>query len=125
MHLISHVKVTVQILSGDQIYEQFLPIALRCMAGGAAPTRSAAAGAAVAFLRCMRKPYQRTELLARLLRDFARGRSCSHRLITVDVCHALLRLFSARYDLQDTCTLPSHRHTQFLFPHEASLQACA
>ncbi|KAK9909175.1 hypothetical protein WJX75_008292 [Coccomyxa subellipsoidea] len=86
-----------QILSGDQIYERFLPIALRCMASGTAPTRVAAAGAAVAFLRCMRKPYQRTELLARLLRDFARGRSCSHRLIFVDVCHALLRLFSARF----------------------------
>ncbi|CAL8461878.1 g1409 [Coccomyxa elongata] len=86
-----------QILSGDQIYDRFVPIALHHMAMGSALTRAAAAGAAVAFLRCVRKPYQRTELLARLLREYARGRSCSRRLVFLDACHALLKLFSARF----------------------------
>lgn len=104
----------MQILSGDQIYERFLPITLRHMAGGAAPMRAAAAGAAVAFLRCLRKPYQRTELLVRLLREFARGRSCSHRLLFVDVCHALLRLFSARFGSRQIFVLRQRLKLPFL-----------
>ncbi len=104
-----------QILSGDQIYERFVPIALHHMTVGTALTRAAAAGAAVAFLRWVRKPYQRTELLARLLREFARGRSCSRRLVFLDACHALLKLFSAR------CTRQSVRH---LFQPPQAYQMC-
>ena len=73
-----------------------MPLALRAMAGGVAPVKAAAGAAAVALLRALRRPAARAELLVRLLRDFARARSCWRRAAFVDACAAALLRFSAR-----------------------------
>jgi len=85
-----------QALTADQLLDVAAPLALRAMAAGAAPVKAAAAAAAAALLRALRRPAQRAELLARLLRDFARGRSCWRRAVFVDSCAAALQHFSAR-----------------------------
>jgi hypothetical protein len=87
------------VLSGDQLYEHFLPIALRALATGPAVLRPAAADAAAACLRAVRRPQQRSDVLIRLLRDLGRSRSCGRRLAFLDVCVAVLRRFSSRCSL--------------------------
>lgn len=55
----------------DALHDRFLPLALKYMAEGAAALRDAAAAAAAAMWRALRKPAHRSGLYARLIHDFA------------------------------------------------------
>lgn len=56
--------------SPDQLYERFLPLAWKYMGEGVAAVREAAAAAAAAVWRALRKPPHRTALYARAVLDF-------------------------------------------------------
>jgi serine/threonine-protein phosphatase 4 regulatory subunit 4 len=60
--------------SPDQLNDRFLPLALKYMGEGAAALREAAAAAAAALWRGLRKPAHRTALYGRLIHDFAQVR---------------------------------------------------
>jgi len=61
--------------------------------------RAPAADAIVALMRAVQKPYQRTEILCRLLREYAQGRSCYKRLAFLDAAAAMLQRYSVRYKI--------------------------
>ena len=88
----------VQVLSGDACYDVLLPMALRQFLAGPAVLRAPAAEAVAVLMRAVQKPYQRTEILCRLLRDYAQGRSCYKRLAFLDAAAAVLHRYSVRYD---------------------------
>ena len=100
----------MQVLSGDACYDVLLPMALRQLSAGPAVLRAPAADAAVALMRAAQKPYQRTDVLCRLLREYAQGRSCYKRLAFLDAAAAMLRMYSARYGLWGVCSSPSPQH---------------
>lgn len=79
-----------------QINENFLPMALKYMAGGVAPVREAAADAVVTFMRHNRKQAQRTDMYCKLIRDFARAKSHWRRMNFIDACHFVVRRFSTK-----------------------------
>lgn len=87
----------LQVLSSDASYDVLLPIALRYLSSGPAVLRAPAADAVVALMRAVQKPYQRTEILCRLLREYAQGRSCYKRLAFLDAAAAMLQRYSVRY----------------------------
>ncbi|KAK9819789.1 hypothetical protein WJX72_002412 [[Myrmecia] bisecta] len=86
-----------QVFSSDQVYEHFLPLAFKYMGNGVAPVKFAAADAAAAFLRHNRKQAQRTDIYARLVRDFARSKCCFRRMTFVDACQHLMRRYSTKF----------------------------
>ncbi len=88
-----------QVLSSDACYDVLLPMALRQFSVGPAVLRAPAADAIVALMRGVQKPYQRTEILCRLLREFAQGRSCYRRLAFLDAAAAVLCRYSIRYSI--------------------------
>lgn len=63
----------------EVLYDRFLPLAWKHMAGGAAAVHGAAAAAAAAVWRALRKPHQRAGLYSRAVHDFGqvRGRGGS------------------------------------------------
>ena len=67
------------------------------MAAGTALVKQAAAEALVMFLRHNRKQSQRTDIYVRLIRDFARGRSFTRRMLFIDMCRCVMRRFSTRW----------------------------
>ncbi len=91
--------MVLQVLSSDASYDVLLPIALRYFSSGPAVLRPPAADAIVALMRAVQKPYQRTEILCRLLREYAQGRSCYKRLAFLDAAAAMLQRYSVRYKI--------------------------
>ena len=87
------------------MYDIALGLVFRQLAGGMEPARLAAAAAAIVLLRAVRRPVHRTEILLRLLRDFACSRSCLRRMTFLDVCDAALRRCSKRCALSATCSI--------------------
>ena len=88
--------------SPEQIYAHFVPIAFRMLggSGGASPVmalRQAAAEGLSIFLRYGKKDRSRSELLLRLIRDFARGKSFNNRAAFIAVSHHILGSFSSRF----------------------------
>lgn len=88
--------IMLQVLSSDACYDVLLPIALRSFSSGPAVLRGTAADALVALMRAVQKPYQRTEILCRLFREYAQGRSCHKRLAFLDAAAAMLQRYSTR-----------------------------
>ena len=86
----------LRLSSVPQIYEHFVPLASHRMAAGTALVKQAAAEALVMFLRHNRKQSQRTDIYVRLIRDFARGRSFTRRMLFIDMCRCVMRRFSTR-----------------------------
>jgi hypothetical protein len=48
-------------------------------------------------LRRLPRLVRRTEVVAKLIREFGRGRSCFSRVLFVDLCEAFSRGFSRRF----------------------------
>ena len=88
-----------QVLNSDACYDVLLPMALRQFSAGPSVLRAPAADAIVALMRAVQKPYQRTEILCRLLREYAQGRSCYRRLAFLDAAAAMLCRYSVRYSV--------------------------
>ncbi|EFN58149.1 hypothetical protein CHLNCDRAFT_141930 [Chlorella variabilis] len=83
--------------SPDQLYERFLPLAWKYMGEGVAAVREAAAAAAAAVWRALRKPPHRTALYARAVLDFGQSKSFRHRMVFLDFCLHAQRHFSSRF----------------------------
>ena len=96
-HLAQAFSAFPRVFGSDQVYEHFVPMALRMLAGSAAAVRPAAAEGLAVFLRYGRKEAQRAELYRRLLREFARARCCTHRAAFLHVARHLLSTFSSRW----------------------------
>ena len=86
----------LQVLSSDACYDVLLPIALRSFSSGPAVLRGTAADALIALMRAVQKPYQRTDILCRLFREYALGRSCYKRLAYLDAAAVMLQRYSTR-----------------------------
>ncbi|KAG1661126.1 hypothetical protein FOA52_011856 [Chlamydomonas sp. UWO 241] len=85
-------------LSPEQVYAEFVPMALRLLSSGAASVRPAAAEGVAQFLRYAgKKERARTDLFLRLVREFARGRSCGARQAFVPVAQHMIASFSSRF----------------------------
>lgn len=91
--------VAVRWFQAEQIAEVLMPLALKALSPGApAVLRPAAADALVALLRAPRlRAAQRTEVFCRVVREFARSRSCLARLSFVELAGAFLRRFSSKF----------------------------
>ncbi|KAL3156729.1 hypothetical protein ABBQ38_001004 [Trebouxia sp. C0009 RCD-2024] len=96
-HLMLAFPHFVHMFTSDGINENFLPMALKYMAGGVAPVREAAADAVVTFMRHSRKQAQRTDMYCKLIRDFARAKSHWRRMNFIDACHFVVRRFSTKF----------------------------
>ncbi|GAB4823519.1 hypothetical protein N2152v2_010565 [Parachlorella kessleri] len=82
----------------DIVYDKFLPVVLRYMAGGAAALVSAAAESAAAIWQLpYAKPEHRTALYGRLILEFAQGKSWRQRAVFLDFCEHALRRFSSSF----------------------------
>ena len=83
-------------MSTDASYDVLVPLAMRHLASGPTVLQATAADAIVALMRAVQKPYQRTEILCRLLREYAQGHSCYRRLAFLDAAAAMQERYSTR-----------------------------
>lgn len=81
----------------DQIYDHFVPMAMRFLSSSAAAVRPAAAEGLVVFFRYNKKDKQRADIFMRLLRDFARGKSYQQRMAFAEVALHIVRKFSSKF----------------------------
>eukprot|EP00892_Ulva_mutabilis_P008534 jgi/Ulvmu1/6052/UM027_0030.1 len=79
------------------LHEALLPLAFRLLEGGVRAVQASAAAALCAVLRALPKERQRTEVLIRIIRDFARSRSAPQRLVFPHIANAALATFSATF----------------------------
>lgn len=93
--------------SPDQLYDRFLPIAWKHMADGAAAVREAAAAAAAAIWRALRKPAHRIGLYSKVVHDF--GQVCVHAVtcwgVLLGACVVKVAAGSIICALADYCRL--------------------
>jgi hypothetical protein len=95
-HVMAGLSEIADSLPNDKLYELVFPMCIRCLDQGAVPLRHQAAQTlCVTMQQCKR--IQRREMSLRLVKDFARSRSCLHRIIFADLCGPLMERFSARY----------------------------
>ena len=83
-------------MSTDASYDVLVPLAMRHLGSGPAVLQEPAASAIVALMRAMQKPYQRTEILCRLLREYAQAPSCHRRLAFLNAAAAMQARYSTR-----------------------------
>jgi serine/threonine-protein phosphatase 4 regulatory subunit 4 len=69
----------------EALHDRFLPLAWKHMAEGAAAVRGAAAAAAAAIWRALRKQHQRTGLYSRLVHDFGQVRAGATVLFPINL----------------------------------------
>ena len=86
----------MQIVSTDASYDVLVLLAMRHLGSGPAVLQEPAADAIVALMRAVQKPYQRTEILCRLLREYAQGPSCHKRLAFLNAAAAMQERYSTR-----------------------------
>ena len=95
-HVMAGLSEIADSLPNDKLYELVFPMCIRCLNQGAVPLRHQAAQTlCVTMQQCKR--IQRREMSLRLVKDFARSRSCLQRIIFADLCGPLMERFSARY----------------------------
>jgi hypothetical protein len=95
-HVMAGLSEIADSLPNDKLYELVFPMCIRCLNQGAVPLRHQAAQTlCVTMQQCKR--IQRREMSLRLVKGFARSRSCLHRIIFADLCGPLMERFSARY----------------------------
>jgi hypothetical protein len=80
-----------------QVHDHFLPIMVRCLVNSPQAIKIAAAEGVVTFFRSMKREKHRTDVYSKLVRDFALGKSCYHRLVFVDLCLNILKRFSTKF----------------------------
>ena len=95
-HVMAGLSEIADSLPNDKLYELVFPMCIRCLNQGAVPLRHQAAQTlCVTMQQCKR--IQRREMSLRLVKEFARSRSCLQRIIFADLCGPLMERFSARY----------------------------
>mmetsp|Transcript_38549 Transcript_38549/g.46602 ORF Transcript_38549/g.46602 Transcript_38549/m.46602 type:complete len:770 (+) Transcript_38549:354-2663(+) len=83
--------------TSDQVYENIIPLCFRYLAAGAAPIKTATAAALPLLLRRTRKIVQRNDIIQRLMREYARAKSCFGRQLYVELAENLLAVFSSKF----------------------------
>ena len=83
-------------MSTDASYDVLVPLAMRHLGSGPSVLLETAADAIVALMRAVQKPYQRTEILCRLLREYAQGQSCHKRLAFLNAAAVMQERYSRR-----------------------------
>ena len=83
-------------MNTDASYDVLVPLAMRHLGSGPAVLQESAADAIVALMRAVQKPYQRTEILCRLLREYAQAPSCHKRLAFLNAAAAMQARYSTR-----------------------------
>ena len=78
------------------LFESLVPLCFRHLSNGPAPVVCAAGKAAAALAWGLRRASHRNEVGQRLVREFARHRSCRHRCAFVEVAYSLVKLCSTR-----------------------------
>jgi hypothetical protein len=79
------------------IHETMIPLVFRMLENGVRSVMVPAASALCTLFRKLTKERHRTEVLIRIIRDFAHSRSSVHRLSFVHLARAALATFSASF----------------------------
>lgn len=79
------------------IHDTLLPLLFRMLEHGVRAVMAPAASAMCALFRRLTRERHRTEVLIRIVRDFAHSPSSAHRLAFVHVARAALETFSASF----------------------------
>eukprot|EP00741_Cyanophora_paradoxa_P020196 tig00000219_g19495.t1 len=95
--LLSHLDKLPAFYASETIYDHIMPLLFRYMSTGANPVKVAATRTVCVLVRKNRWRLQRAELVQRLVRDFARGRSYWLRSTFLDLCSSVLAVFSRRF----------------------------
>lgn len=95
-HVLQGISEIADSLPHDKLPEIIFPICFRCLNYGAVPLRKQAASTLCVAMRQSTRN-QRRDMGLRLVKDFARSRSCLQRLIFAEICNELMEQFSARY----------------------------
>lgn len=77
--------------------DHLLPCCLKYLSSNLAPVKLAAAAALPCVIRRLPRLASRVEVMAKLMREYGRGRSCFQRVLFVDLCEAFMRCFSLRF----------------------------
>jgi len=95
--MVQHITMFPQYFIINEIFDHFVPVLFKIMHTGAHEVKLEASKALCVLIRRNKYNFQRQELAQRLIREFARGRGFSLRLLFLDACQHLLASFSRKF----------------------------
>ncbi|XP_071963727.1 serine/threonine-protein phosphatase 4 regulatory subunit 4-like [Antedon mediterranea] len=85
-------------LTSDQIYSKFIPIVTKHITmHRVLPVKRAAVRTLCVFMRYNRKQEHRQEICSRLIQACCHSKSCTYRMLFIDVCQDIMEFFSKAY----------------------------
>ncbi|XP_033105382.1 serine/threonine-protein phosphatase 4 regulatory subunit 4-like [Anneissia japonica] len=85
-------------LTSDQIYSKFIPVVTKHITTHRVlPVKRAAVRTTCIFMRYNRKQEQRQDICSKLIQACCRSKSCSYRMLFIDVCQDIMEFFSKAY----------------------------